>query len=475
MEHKSTKKFDPPLDFTAPLCYNKIKEKEGGACMKNILKEWRCWLYLAALTFLCNSYFIVRFRPAWLFCFIPLFLHFNISAGRSDRTIPTRRLSLCHHGGCVLALFSGTALLSILWHGLLAYHLFPDNAALFWWSLLYTSVAEFVLFWHGMICVYLSSGQMGIRRRVLAALVGLIPIVNLVALGKIIAIVFDEVRFESAKIRLNDSRHEDRICATKYPILLVHGVFFRDSGLFNYWGRIPAELKKNGARVFYGEHDSARSVAESAAELVDRIEWILKKTGAEKVNVIAHSKGGLDTRYAIAHLGAAPYVASLTTINTPHNGCIFADRLLKNLPQWLIDRVTNTYNHLAEQLGDDQPDFLAAVSDLTAPACIERNKTMPKPEGILCRSVGSRMNRASHGRFPLNLSYHLVKHYDGPNDGLAAESSFPFGDRYTLVTVKGRRGVSHADIIDKSCVNIKGFDVREFYVQMVAELKNEGL
>ena len=82
--------------------------------------------------------------------------------------------------------------------------------------------------------VYLSLVQMGIRRRLLAALVVWIPIVNLIALGKIIVLVLDEVQFEKHKIHPNDSRHEARICATRYSILLVHGVFFRDSGLFNY-------------------------------------------------------------------------------------------------------------------------------------------------------------------------------------------------------------------------------------------------
>ena len=442
--------------------------------MKQALKEWKIPVYAVLLALLCNSYFLVRYDPVWLFAVLPLFFYLNATAGHLRWDVPTKRLRFCLQGGVLLLLFSLSALCSILWHGILAAALLPARWELLLWSALYSAVAELIVLWHGMITVYLTSAQMGIRRRLLAALVVLVPVVNLIALGKITQIVLDEVQFESEKIRLNDSRHEERICATKYPILLVHGVFFRDSGLFNYWGRIPAELKNNGARVFYGEHDSARSVAESAAELMDRIEWILKKTKAEKVNIIAHSKGGLDARYAIAHLGAAPLVASLTTINTPHNGCIFADRLLRTLPRRLIDHVTHTYNRLAEGLGDEKPDFLAAVSDLTASACAKRNQTMPPPEGIFCQSVGSKMHHARGGRFPLNLSYHLVKRYDGPNDGLVAEESFPFGERYTLLAVKGKRGISHADVIDKSRVNIKGFDVREFYVELVSDLRERG-
>ena len=47
---------------------------------------------------------------------------------------------------------------------------------------------------------------------------------------------------------------------------------------------------------------------------------VLTKTGAEKVNLIAHSKGGMEARYMIKVLGMNTHVASLTTISTPHHG-----------------------------------------------------------------------------------------------------------------------------------------------------------
>ena len=101
---------------------------------------------------------------------------------------------------------------------------------------------------------------------------------------------------------------------------MVHGVFFRDFEHLNYWGRIPEELEKNGAVIYYGNHNSAAAVRDSAKELAARIHQIVNETGCGKVNVIAHSKGGLDTRATIALTDIAPYVASLTTINTPHRG-----------------------------------------------------------------------------------------------------------------------------------------------------------
>ena len=95
---------------------------------------------------------------------------------------------------------------------------------------------------------------------------------------------------------------------------MVHGVFFRDFKYFNYWGRVPKELERNGAVIFYGNHQSAASVKDSAQELATRILEITGETGCGKVNIIAHSKGGLDSRYAISLLGMEPYVATLTTI-----------------------------------------------------------------------------------------------------------------------------------------------------------------
>ena len=234
-------------------------------------------------------------------------------------------------------------------------------------------------------------------------------------------------------------------------------------------------MENNGATVFYGEHPSALSVENSAKALCARIREIVRETGCEKLNIIAHSKGGLDCRYAIAELGIAPLVASLTTVNTPHRGCLFADNLLTRAPAGLKDTVARTYNAAFTRLGDKAPDFMAAVQDLTHAACVERDERFPKPEGILCQSIGSRLNRAGSGKFPLNLSYHLVKRHDGRNDGLVGEDSFAWGDSYTLLTVKGRRGISHADMIDLCRENIPEFDVREFYVSLVSDLKARGL
>ena len=38
----------------------------------------------------------------------------------------------------------------------------------------------------------------------------------------------------------------------------------------------------------------------------------------------------------------------------------------------------------------------------------------------------------------------------------------------------GERGISHGDVVDLNRENIRGFDVREFYVKLAADLKRRG-
>ena len=190
--------------------------------------------------------------------------------------------------------------------------------------------------------------------------------------------------------------------------MLVHGIFFRDWQLLGYWGRIPAALRRCGAQLYYGGQQSALPVAQSGEELARRLREVLRETGAEKVNIIAHSKGGLDSRWAITRLGLAPQVASLTTVNTPHRGCVFAQHLLGTMPKGLVAWIARRYNTLFHTLGDTSPDFLGGVKDLTRQSCLAFNEAVPDAPGVLYQSVTSAMRRASSAGFPLNITWHFV-------------------------------------------------------------------
>lgn len=418
---------------------------------------------------------------AEIICYI-LILYINFFPTLTVRKVSTTRNKILEDGIALLQIFLTTTAVEIVCCVAMLIIGLPsgEDAAfshpLFWlrqFGLAF--LVELILFWNGILRVYMTSIQLGIKWRVIGAACGLIPIVHLYVLCRIIRITSNEVLYENEKYLLNQIRAENQECRTKYPILLVHGVFFRDFRFFNYWGRIPAELKRNGAVLFYGSQQSAASVAECGEELAARIRQIRQETGCDKVNIIAHSKGGLDSRYAISKCGAAPYAASLTTINTPHRGCIFADYLLDKIPDAVCNKVASKYNAALTLLGDPQPDFMKAVRDLTASACAGLNETLPDSPQVYYQSIGSRMNGAFSGRFPLNMSYPMVKHFDGSNDGLVSVDSMEWGSRFTCLTVPGGRGISHGDMIDLNRENIDGFDVREFYVNLVHELKERGL
>lgn len=433
------------------------------------------WL---VLTFTANCALILNFAPLAVKIILDVilvlyFMVFNIFP--SARKYPTLRLKVLGDGAELILSFwvscaASAPLVGISIGRVIGGEGFTNYLA--YWIILF--ICEFIIFWNGIIRIYVTSVQLGIRYRVVGLLLGMIPIANLVMLMKIYIRVRREADFETEKHQINETRKSEKICATKYPILLVHGVFFRDSRLLNYWGRIPAELQKNGAVICYGNQQSALSVEQSAEELARKIKEIVETSGCGRVNIIAHSKGGLDSRYAITKLGCAPYVASLTTINTPHRGCLFAEYLLGSCPARLKNFIENTYNNVYYRLGDSSPNFMAAVKCLTNSYCERFNAEIPDSPEVMYQSYGSKATNRRSGRFPLNVSYPVVKKYDGDNDGLVALTSASWGERFTPVYPTGKRGITHADMIDLNREDIKGFDVREFYVQMVAELKQKG-
>ena len=439
---------------------------------RNSIATFLCMILSCALV---NMYLPLKTVPWLLLLLVPLYLFVLLFAGVFRLNTQSKRLKLCYHGAVLLLSFQLSTLFSVIYHIVLAFLTLPGDYGTLIWSAVLCVCLEAILFWCGILCVYFTSVQLGMKLRIIGLICGMIPVANLVVLNLILRTVYREIRTECEKEALNRSRKDQKLCQTRYPILMVHGVFFRDSRYFNYWGRIPGELEQNGASVYYGNHQSAASIEESGRELAERIKKLVAELGCEKVNIIAHSKGGLDCRYALSELDIAPYVASLTTINTPHRGCLFADCLLTKVSTRAKDRVAAAYNSTLKKLGESNPDFLTAVSQLTATYCAQFNQKTQTPEGVYCQSVGSVLPKARGGKFPLNFSHHIVSYYDGENDGLAGEHSFPWGERYICLRPQSNRGISHGDMIDLNRQNFEGFDVREFYVNLVNDLKDRGL
>ena len=378
------------------------------------------------------------------------------------------------YGGCEL--ISTAVICSVISFGINIRLFFFAPIELFFLNIIFGMIALVLLIVQGMTRIIIFSKQVSLMKKILILLFWYVPIFNLILTYQICKKARLECEIETHIRILDETRAENQICRTKYPVLMVHGIFFRDWQYFNYWGRIPAELIRNGAVVHYGNQQSSLSVVESARELSEQIKQIVRDTGCEKVNIIAHSKGGLDSRYAISCLECAPFVASLTTINTPHMGCAWVDHVLVKIPKAVLKYAEKRYNQAFKKLGDKQPDFLGGLRDLTVESVAQFNQNVPDCEGILYQSTMSQMSKARSGKFPLNMGYRLIRKIQGSaNDGLVPVEAARWGNDLGVLRASAIRGISHGDMIDLNRENIPGFDVREFYVSVIAGLKDRDL
>src|SRR5437773_890763 len=100
----------------------------------------------------------------------------------------------------------------------------------------------------------------------------------------------------------------------RHPLVFVHGYFGFDAiGAMNlrgeYFRGVRGRLEALGHQVYVARMAKAAGIKLRAAELARQIE----RLPHERVNIIAHSMGGVDARYAISRLGLYGRVASLVT------------------------------------------------------------------------------------------------------------------------------------------------------------------
>lgn len=168
---------------------------------------------------------------------------------------------------------------------------------------------------------------------------------------------------------------------TKYPVVLVHGVAGAAQYVpgADYFWKMPGDLRDNGATVYVADLSAFNGVTNRGEALVTQIRTVLAATGAAKVNLIAHSQGGYDSRYAAAVIPQS--IASVTTISTPHRGTPLAD-FLAATPSAVQDFIAGGASLAGKLLalisGDPkQQDPLAALRLMTSPGSADFNRQFP--------------------------------------------------------------------------------------------------
>lgn len=260
-------------------------------------------------------------------------------------------------------------------------------------------------------------------------------------------------------------------CATNYPFILVSGLGFHDQNrLLNYWGTIPEHLKMHGCEVYTAYQDAFSSIPDNAIKLKFRILDILEKSKKDKINIIGHSKGGLEARYLASRLGIDDNISSITTLGTPHRGTHLADMVLGRLPlpKFAASRLVNLY---AIIMGDKRPDSLRAVVQVSPQSMKQFNEEVIDSPKVYYQSYASHVNKDYPQVIWRTMAY-IIREYEGKNDGMVGIESSKWGNFRGLIQSEAAPSVSHGDMVGLTQLfgNPK-FNAKHFFTEIIHELK----
>lgn len=234
----------------------------------------------------------------------------------------------------------------------------------------------------------------------------------------------------------------------RLPIILAHGIapfdrlyrslltaVFERLGLrsdrFTYFRKIASHLESHGFTVHSPQVGFAGAIDVRAQELARAVRRILDKSTADKVHVIAHSLGGLDTRHMIVKHGMERAVATVTTLGTPHLGTILADLAFEEDSANGIAR--GRFAHLGIHRGGDilrtlealGIDDFAGFRDLRTSQCRDFNTEAAPREASNAVDYVTWSSHQDLARVfgPLKIPAAILTELEGENDGLGAASS----------------------------------------------------
>ncbi len=174
---------------------------------------------------------------------------------------------------------------------------------------------------------------------------------------------------------------------TKYPIVLVHGLFGFDSiGSYDYFYGVANALRSGGASVYLVQVSAANSTEVRGEQLLTQVQQILAVSGASKVNLIGHSHGSPTARYVASV--RPDLVASVTGVGGVNKGSKVADVVLATAPDSAYP-VLEAFSALMSALGGDPTlpqDARAAAESLSTAGSLAFNQR--HPQGVPASACG---------------------------------------------------------------------------------------
>jgi len=262
---------------------------------------------------------------------------------------------------------------------------------------------------------------------------------------------------------------------TRFPIVFVHGwTGFQQIGPVDYFYDVGPTLSERGYPVAFPVLDPYNGHAVRGAQLADAIDEVLAAHRARKVDLVAHSQGGLDARYAISTLGYGDRVAALYTVATPHRGTPLADIALglEDGPAGLA------LAFLLETIGAGggfDSDAMASFGSLSE-AFVQGTFNPENPDdprvdyqswmGRTCLSLAVCGDVVDA---PIATGYEILSSVAGDNDGVVPVSSAPWG------TYHGTVPADHFDEVGQVAgATSPMFDHRAFYLDRARDLRAAG-
>jgi triacylglycerol lipase len=155
--------------------------------------------------------------------------------------------------------------------------------------------------------------------------------------------------------------------ATRYPIVLMPGIlgFEKLLGVVEYFPGIAEAMSTGGANVFIVYGSKANSSEVRASQIIPQLDEIKAITGADRLNLVCHSQGGLEAR--IIATTRPDLVASVTSVGGPHQGVPLAEAVasgkLGPLPEAMLGSLAQLFTLLTDS--DDPNDIHAAMVALS--------------------------------------------------------------------------------------------------------------